>query len=195
MLLRKTQIGDVDRIMEILTEARSSLQRAGIDQWQKGYPYRTVIECDMHNGESYVVEDSKGNLVATAMIGFRGEDDHQYLEKGKWLTDSPAEFPTYAIVHRVAVSDGQKGKGIASFILESAEQMALENGFMSIRIETHADNTPMKNLLNKEGYQECGVVYITHESEPTTERSAFEKLVSFEKVIAESNALGCIPSA
>ena len=48
---------DLDEIMCILGEARETIGRLGIDQWQYGYPSRAIIKEDMTLGRSYVVEE------------------------------------------------------------------------------------------------------------------------------------------
>jgi hypothetical protein len=46
-MIRRADIGDVDRIMGIVRSAQLSLRQLGIDQWQDGYPSLEVIEGDI----------------------------------------------------------------------------------------------------------------------------------------------------
>lgn len=177
-MLRKADICEVERIMEILADGRGALTALGVNQWQRGYPHRNIIEQDIRSGESYVVEADDGSLIATAMIGFRGEKGYRSIQDGTWLTDSPDDSPCYAVVHRVAVETARKGNGAASLILNEAERIVSQNGYESIRIETHEDNTPMRSLLAKEGYTRCGTIYITHDGECNSARMAYEKLIA-----------------
>lgn len=169
---------DIEGIMGILADGRQALRALGVDQWQGGYPYRATVEEDIRLGESYVVEADDGSLAATAMIGFHGDKAYRSIQDGAWLTGPADGLPRYAVVHRVAVEAGQKGNGIASLILQGAEGLASRNGCASVRIDTHADNTPMRRLLAKEGYTPCGTVYITHDEEGDPARMAYEKLVT-----------------
>lgn len=166
--------------MEILADGRSALAISGINQWQGGYPQRDVVEQDVFRGESYAVEADDKSLIASAMISFRGEKDYLWIEEGAWLTDTCVEPPVYVVVHRVAVDTSRKGKGVASFILRNAEKLAATNKRLSVRIDTHADNTPMRNLLKKKGYTPCGKIHITHDEGLDSARIAYEKLVSEE---------------
>ena len=50
MNFRKSQMEDVDRILELIEMAKSSLKEMGIDQWQNGYPNREKIENDVNKG-------------------------------------------------------------------------------------------------------------------------------------------------
>ncbi|MCL2889299.1 MAG: GNAT family N-acetyltransferase [Eggerthellaceae bacterium] len=177
MLLRKAEIAEIDRILEILADGRRTLAEANINQWQGGYPQRDVIERDINSCESYVVEDEDGSLAATAMLSFRGEQDYSIIKDGAWLVDSPESAPCFAVIHRVAVDSQKKGKGAAGLILRGAEEIVYEKGFRSIRIDTHADNIPMQRLLEKEGYTHCGTIFVDHSGELSSARMAFEKLL------------------
>lgn len=176
MQLRRAHANDIDRIMTILADGRRALAALGIDQWQGCYPHREVIEADVARGDSYVVEED-GRVVATAMIGFSGERDYDVIEGGAWLTASCSAHPDYAVVHRVAVDAGFQGRGGALFLLQHALDLTRERGHASVRIDTHPGNAPMRRLLEKVGFAQCGTIYIAHAEESTPERIAYEKLV------------------
>ena len=61
MNFRKSTFDDVERILEIIEKAKIELKKLGLDQWQNGYPDREVIENDVKNGISYVLEDIEKN--------------------------------------------------------------------------------------------------------------------------------------
>ena len=177
MQFRPTSVSDIDRIMNILNDGRQALAALGIDQWQGGYPYRHIVEDDVRRGDSYVVLDADGEIVATAMMGFSGERDYDLIKAGTWLTPSFSHDSCYCVVHRVAVAHTCKGRGVASFLLENAERLTRARGCASVRIDTHPGNEPMRHLLKKLNYQECGTIYIAHAEGANPERIAYEKLV------------------
>ncbi len=179
LLLRKSRYTDIDRIMDIIEDGRGTLASLGVDQWQEGYPLRTSIEQDISWGESYVLENEEADVVATAMISFREDHDYERIDHGSWISALSCVEPRYAVIHRVAVREEYRGFGIASFILREAEKIALQNACQSVRIDTHADNRPMRNLLKKEGYTHCGTIFIAHAQATSDERCAYEKLVSY----------------
>ena len=176
MQFRRTCEHDIDRIMDILADGRASLAALGIDQWQGGYPHRAVVEADVARGDSHVVEDGD-RIVATCMISFSGERDYDRIDEGSWLTACTSADPCYGVVHRVAVDSSGKNRGAATFLLARAEDLARANGRSSVRIDTHPGNEPMRRLLAKAGYAQCGIIYIAHAEEGTPERIAYEKLV------------------
>ena len=137
-----------------------ALAELGIDQWQGGYPHREAIEIDRARGESYVVVDDEGHhQPATAMVGFSGEGDYDLIDRGSWLTATRSDDACYGVVHRVAVSASCKGRGAASLLLACAEELTRDRGCESVRIDTHPGNLPMRRLLEKSGYAECGVIW------------------------------------
>lgn len=177
MKLRKTDVHEIDRVMEILLDGKASLAALGIDQWQgEGYPARDIVEEDVREGVSYVIEDDHGHLAATCMISFSGEEDYDEID-GEWLTEGDSANPAYAVVHRVAVAADSVGKGAARLMLGNAQAIAHEGGAQSLRVDTHPGNVPMLSLLRSSGFTECGIIRIKHAGGLTPERVAFEKLL------------------
>lgn len=177
MKLRKTDVHEIDRVMEILLDGKASLAALGIDQWQgEGYPARDIVEEDVREGVSYVIEDDHGRLAATCMISFSGEEDYDEID-GEWLTEGDSANPAYAVVHRVAVAADSVGKGAARLMLGNAQAIAHEGGAQSLRVDTHPGNVPMLSLLRSSGFTECGIIRIKHAGGLTPERVAFEKLL------------------
>lgn len=174
MQFRATRPEDITRVVEVLEDGRASLKALGIDQWQSGYPNRAAIEQDVKNGCSYVAE-CDGVIVGTIMAGFEGEPIYDDIN-GAWLTESTAAQPTYAVAHRVAVARDATGAGVASFLVAQVEELAATRGCKSVRIDTHHGNAPMRGMLQKNGYTECGVVLLDAAlKEPTRERIGYEK--------------------
>lgn len=85
MDFRKAQESDIDRIMEIISEAQSYFKQNGIDQWQNNYPNHSTIKNDVVNQNSYVLRKDR-KVVATATIIFDGEPTYKKIYNGKWLT-------------------------------------------------------------------------------------------------------------
>jgi len=161
---------DLSEIMHIIGQAQAYLASQHIEQWQNGYPNESAILKDIKNTESYVVKSEDSSLLATAMFTTRNEPTYKRIE-GQWLTKNNA---TYGVIHRMAVSNKFRGKGIAKFIFFQCEQNLKQNNIKSMRIDTHEENLGMQGLLKKLGYHYCGVIYL----ENNDKRLAFEKLIS-----------------
>ena len=161
---------DLSEIMHIIGQAQAYLASQHIEQWQNGYPNESAILKDIKNTESYVVKSEDSSLLATAMFTTRNEPTYKRIE-GQWLTKNNA---TYGVIHRMAVSNKFRGKGIAKFIFFQCEQNLKQNNIKARRIDTHEENLGMQGLLKKLGYHYCGVIYL----ENNDKRLAFEKLIS-----------------
>ncbi|MCM8710326.1 GNAT family N-acetyltransferase [Clostridium sp. SYSU_GA19001] len=165
MQFRKTVEEDIISIMKIINAAQTYFKEQGIDQWQNGYPNYNSIENDINNGYSYVL-DENDKIIGTAAVSFDGEKTYENIYNGAWITNEE-----YAVVHRIAVDSNYKGQGIASIIIKNIEDLCINKGVHSIKIDTHKENLSMQKLLQKNGFKYCGIIYL----EDGNERIAFEK--------------------
>ena len=152
---RKGEERDLERIMVLVADAQNWFREQGIDQWQDGYPTSEIISDDILGGENYVVE-LNDVVIATFVASFAGEPTYSVIKGRGWLNEKP-----YAVVHRIAVADECRRKGIAKEILHFTEEQCAERGIENIRIDTHCDNNAMRSLLKKLGYTHCGRITLT----------------------------------
>ena len=169
MIFRKATQADIDRIAEIIFYASQRLHKAGIDQWQRGYPNRQSIENDVENGVGMVLSLGSEILTYGAVI-FTGEKAYDDLTGGEWLTQSDTTSPRYAVIHRLCTSEIFVGMGFAKQFMQAAEAMAAERA-ESMRIDTHPDNKIMQSMVASLGYTYCGDVIIE------SRRLAYEKIL------------------
>ncbi|WP_276088495.1 GNAT family N-acetyltransferase [Pedobacter sp. JY14-1] len=169
MRLRKAEISELQVIWKIFQQAIEQRRRDGSSQWQDGYPNEQSIRSDIENSYGYVLCDRE-NIIAYSAIIFDGEPAYDVIE-GQWATDGD-----YVVVHRVAVSDAAKGKGIATRLFGMIEELAVANGVYSIKVDTNFDNVPMLKILDRLRYIYCGEVFFRGSA-----RKAFEKLLSREQ--------------
>lgn len=106
----------------------------------------------------------QGNVVAYGAVAFDGEPAYKAIE-GAWLTDGD-----YVVLHRMAVADGEKGRGVATEFMRRVEAMACGRGTGSMRVDTNFDNRYMLRMLGRLGFVYCGKVRYR-----SGERLAFEK--------------------
>lgn len=167
MEFRKASYSDINSIMRIISEAQAYFKENGINQWQNNYPNVEVIRNDIDNKNSYVLLED-GKIAGTAAVSFAGEKSYEAIYSGEWISDNE-----YAVIHRIAVDSGCKGKGLASVFIKYIEKMCLEREVHSIRVDTHRENLSMQKLLHKNGFRYCGIIYLADNSE----RIAYEKLI------------------
>ncbi len=105
------------------------------------------------------------------------KDVYENMKEGKWLSDGE-----YAVIHRIAVSEKNKNKGVSGEILKELEKICIEKGIYSIKIDTHEDNEPMKGFLKKNGFLLCGIIYLDMEPDLNAKRITFEKILGSKEV-------------
>lgn len=159
MEIRKSTMTDLDDIMNLYEQGRIFMRENGnASQWGNNYPSLELIEEDIKQGISYVCEED--NIIVGTFMFYKGIDE-TYLKiyDGEWLNDKP-----YGVIHRITTS--KRSKGVASFCLEWCYKQC-----NNLKIDTHEDNIPMQNLLKKNGFIRCGIIYL----KSGDERIAFQK--------------------
>lgn len=148
MYIKKAEIDDLNEIMSIYRVAQDSMIESGNpNQWGHFYPTEEVIREDIRYGTSYIIYDCEGiHGVFTLFSG--DEPTYQFIENGSWINDD-----AYVTVHRIA-SDG-KTHGIFKFAIDYCKRIS-EN----IRIDTHKNNIIMQKLIERNGFQKCGTIFV-----------------------------------
>ena len=165
MEIRKAGEQDLVRAVELIDQAKAHLKRLGVDQWQKGYPDAASLRGDLAAGNGYVLVDG-GHTVGYACISFDGEESYDTLQ-GEWLSGRP-----YAVIHRMAVDDDYKGRGLGSVFFQFTQALCIARGVGSIKVDTDTDNAAMRHLLETCGFRYCGVIRFDN-----SDKIAFEKLL------------------
>lgn len=173
-LFRAATTRDAADILRIIRQAQAQMRAAGSLQWQDGYPSAAHIEADVTRGAGRVLcipesaettgTDAPGRVIAYGAVALDGEPAYETIE-GAWRTPQP-----YVVVHRLAVADGYKGRGVGRAFLRRAEEEALAQGMRGFRIDTNFDNRPMLRQLERLGFTCCGKIRYQ-----SGERLAFEK--------------------
>ena len=127
-----------------------------------------VIIADVSEGNAWVLED-QGQVVGTAYLGMGKEPTYAKIYEGTW----GAEPETYAFLHRIAVAGSCKGKGAAEMFFQQLEREARARGLNVLRGDTHRDNKIMQRVMEKNGLQYRGIIYLADGDQ----RLAFEKIL------------------
>lgn len=160
MYIRESTPNDIERIMQIYSEGRTYMRKNGnMLQWNDGYPSEELIRQDIKNRVSFVVCDDNDEIIC--VFAFIKGPDITYAEiyHGNWPNDND-----YYVIHRIAVSTHRKG--VAGFVYDYCLSKA-----NTVRIDTHRDNIPMQNSLNKYGFTYCGIIHLLNGDE----RLAYQK--------------------
>ena len=143
---------DLPSVANVLASAREYLVRQGLDQWQNFPPTAAETEQFRERGELYVMRE--GGEVAGTFVLVPYEPCYETID-GAWRHEG-----AYFAIHRVAVSPAFRRRGVASAIFSEAARLAKGAGAIALRIDTHADNVPMRAALEKNAFVFCGTVVI-----------------------------------
>ncbi len=161
--VRHTRVEDLGRVMKLFELAKAFMRRSGnMTQWTGGYPSLQAVMADIRAGNSYVGVDADGEIVMTFAFIIGEDPTYGYIEGGRWIDDGP-----YGTVHRLA-SSGKHGGMLAECVDFCFTKVD------SLRLDTHADNSPMLTGAERLGFTRCGIIYIADGSP----RVAFQKLKS-----------------
>lgn len=167
--ITKTTKKDIDRVMVILGEARQSIGKLGIDQWQYGYPTRDIIKDDVLKGFSYAVRgEGDDKIIATFCLKEDEEPTYKEIYDGAWINKGES----FAL-HRIAICNLMRGKGVANVIIEFIVEECRKKNISSLKVDTHEGNIPMRKMLEKNGFIYCGIIHLA----TGEERVAYEKII------------------
>lgn len=148
MFVRKADIEDLDRIMDIYHSAQNQMiENGNPTQWGYSYPTPDLIEQDIYNENCYLICDGEDIHGVFALFN-TAEPTYEYIEDGIWINDDE-----YLTIHRIA-SDGAK-HGIFKCVADYCKSIC-----DNIRIDTHHDNVIMQKLIEKNDFKRCGTIYV-----------------------------------
>lgn len=161
MEIRPARYVDIPAIMETYDIARRFMRSTGNPaQWAGGYPSEKIVAEGMDAGKHFVCE-ANGKIVGTFWFGVGDDPTYAKIYDGAWLDDG-----RYGVVHRLA--SNLNVKGVAGHCLGWCFERAGNN----LRVDTHRDNCVMQDILGKNGFFKCGIIYLQNGDE----RIAFQKV-------------------
>ncbi len=163
--LRKVTEKEITTALLFIEQAKAHLKEQGIDQWQNGYPNLESIKEDVVADRGYFVTDD-GVPAGYLCLDFEGEPVYSQLD-GQWKCNTG-----YAALHRLAVGDAHRNKGVGIGAFRACEELCRKKDIHSIRVDTKDENPKMRHVVTKNGYQYRGDVYYAS----CGKRMAFEKV-------------------
>ena len=156
-MIRCAKILEIPEILGLTKACAKQMEKRGIFQWNEEYPSIEAFENDISRKELYVLK-SENTLIGCITITTYMDEEYVPI---KWLT--PNENNIY--IHRLAVDPKFQGKGYAQMLMNFAENYALENKYISIRLDTFSQNKRNQKFYAQRGYQKLGNVYFPKQSD------------------------------
>lgn len=139
---------DLPRILEIYDIAKAYMRASGNpNQWNGAYPDPETLRTDMEKQRLYVYKKD-GRIHGVFMLLLEEEPTYAYIEDGSWREETP-----YGTIHRLA-GDGEV-KGLFAKCVAFCEKKV-----PYLRADTHFDNHTMQHLLEKNGFERRGIIYL-----------------------------------
>ena len=146
-MIRAAVPGDLPALDPVYAAARRFMAaRGNPTQWSDRYPLPEDLARDVEKGQLYVwVPDGTAQ---GAFVLQSGEEPNYREIQGAWRSAAP-----YGTIHRVASDGAFHGMFTACVSFCRAR-------FGHLRIDTHADNAPMRHLILQHGFRPCGVIRV-----------------------------------
>ena len=166
MIIRKSKISDLKEIMKMYKSCVKGMLANDIDQWDETYPNAGVIMEDLINQTYFVAIE---NNIIIGGINIDQNQDKTYLE-----IDWEDKSNSFLVVHRLGVKEELWEKKIGKKLMIFAENMIIEKGLKSIRLDTYSGNPKAMEFYRRLGYRELGVINLKPNK---NEYYCFEKII------------------
>lgn len=137
--IRAAYDGDVDEILDLLSEAAHWVTTLGIAQWPEWFPREFIAE-QVANNEVFVAVD--GDVIAATVCV-------QWTDPMFW----PDAAHDAVYIHRLAVRRSHAGAGLGEQIIRWAENEALAAGRAWIRLDCLTENTRLRRYYERLGFE------------------------------------------
>lgn len=148
MKIRKAEIEDLNKIIDIFVNAINVMNDNDIHQWDEVYPTNTILEQDILKKQMYV--GIKGDAIVSVVV-VNNEFDDQY-NNGNWRYDNER----FAIVHRLCVNPVCQNQNVGKSTMIMIEELMQEEGIQSIRLDAFSLNSYALKMYDTLGYQKVG---------------------------------------
>jgi ribosomal protein S18 acetylase RimI-like enzyme len=185
MILNRATTEDYDSIIayyDDVTDRTPDMELYA--RWQKGkHPTHDGIRAYIEEGSMYLYGSNGSNSLnglsglsglsggivgAMALTMYQGEEYHDI----EWLQQVSDD--DVAVIHILAVSPDEQGKGIGSEMIREAIRLAQANGKKAIRLDALASNTPAHRIYERLGFEYRGKQHLYAENTGWTDFYFFE---------------------
>jgi len=147
--MRKAILQDIKDIMNIITLVVREMRSNHNPQWDEFYPQEKDFLADIREGDLYISERD-GRLVGFVCVN--------KIEPVEYVGLDWSSSKDVLVIHRMAVDPAYRRKGVASELMNFAEELALQNNIAYLKTDTNSINENMKALFLKCGYNYIGEI-------------------------------------
>jgi len=166
MIIRKAIKSDLDNIMLMYKSCVKGMLANDIDQWDETYPNAGVIIEDLIAQTYFAAIE---NNIIIGGINIDQNQDKTYLD-----IDWEDKSNSFLVVHRLGVKEEFWEKKIGKELMVFAENLVIEKGLRSIRLDTYSGNPKAMEFYRRLGYRELGSINLKPNK---NEYYCFEKII------------------
>ncbi|TQI69245.1 putative N-acetyltransferase YhbS [Gramella sp. Hel_I_59] len=156
-MIRRAENSDLQEIKKLTEACAEAMIEQGIYQWNEHYPSIEKLQADVETKELFKLVSNSEILGIIVLTPFM---DKEY-EPINWL--SKTENNLY--VHRLATHPDHWGSGLGQQLMDFAENLAREENYESVRLDTFSLNKRNHKFYEARGYQSLGNIYFPRQSE------------------------------
>ena len=149
MQLYKAVNGDFDKIRALYWDIIDQMRDAEYKpMWEKGvYPSDDALVSAINAGTLYYAMEN-GELIAAMVVNHNCSKEYELVH---WEVEAQPE--EVSVIHMLGVLPDFHGKGVARFMVESAQRIARENNQKVMRLDVLEGNLPAEKLYVKYGFK------------------------------------------
>lgn len=145
---RMATSADINEIQRFVDRAKAVMETQGIHQWDEIYPTKEDFAGDESKQELFVGEIDGKLAVCFTLNKFQ---DEEYF-----AVDWENKGENFIVIHRLCVNPEFQGMGIGSKTCRHIEEVALERGAASIKLDAFTENPISLAMYGKLGYKVKG---------------------------------------
>ncbi|MGI6722538.1 MAG: GNAT family N-acetyltransferase [Anaerovoracaceae bacterium] len=172
MEFRKCTMDDLELVSRFYDKVVDHLvSTVNYPKWIPGvYPGRDSTREVISKGAQYMCIDGDSVLGA---CNYTPEPLDDYTRAG-WLTPTaPGKF----IGLRTVAADPEHKKGVGTFMVSSAVEMARSQGYQSLRVETVPNNLPARKMFENAGFRFVEIFDLNIEMNGIPQVALYEKIL------------------
>jgi ribosomal protein S18 acetylase RimI-like enzyme len=141
---------DLPAAMDLVGACVSHMESQGIFQWDEIYPNSGTLQKDIESHTLYIA-GANGRVCGIMALNEYQDPEYATIE---WVYGGEKIL----VVHRLAVDPLLWRRGIATRLMDFAEQHAEARGYAAIRLDAFLDNPGSVALYDRRGYRNAGIV-------------------------------------
>ncbi|HLU98904.1 MAG TPA: GNAT family N-acetyltransferase [Thermobifida alba] len=129
-------------MVRLLNEAGSRLEQRGLDQWGEGWMTPDRMAPMIAAGETFVVDDGAGHLLATVSLSTTPDQDF-------WTTAEQQQPALYLS----KLARANEVAGVGEWTLDQAVTHAARAGYPRVRLDAWATNERLHEYYRRRGWR------------------------------------------